>query len=270
MIAACNTLPFLSDRRLVVLTHADKMPKGELDELVKYVENPSLSTIFVIVATKIAKNTRLYKSVDKQGGASEYKAPQKSEYPAEVRRMFAEKGKDAPLRAAELLVNSVGYDLRRLAIEVDKVVAFAGERSRLTVSDVSEVVANTAETSIYEYLDALGNRECERSLLLLGRLLADGQSEYAVLAMSVRQIRDLIAARALIDRGQGSAAAIARAVGKLEWQVKSLPKQAKGYSATELSRLLRSAAQTEAEMKTSRDSRLVFELWVMNVCGVGA
>lgn len=270
VVASCNTLPFLSERRLVVVNHVDKMPKSELDELVDYVNNPSPSTIFVMVAVKIAKNTRLFKAVDKRGGVSEYKAPQKPEYPGEVRRMFAEKGKEAPLRAAELLVNSVGYDLRRLSTEVEKIVAFVGDRKRITAADVSEVVVDTAETSIYEYLDALGNRECERSLTLLGRLFAAGQSEYAIHTMSVRQIRDLIAAQALIERGQGSAAAIARAIGKMEWQAKALPRQARAFSAGELTELLRAAAQTEAQMKTSRDSRLVFELWVMKVCGAGA
>ena len=108
---------------------------------------------------------------------------------------------------------------------------------------------------MFEFLDALGNRDCQASLRLLGGLLEDGQSVLGVHSMSLRLVRDLIAARALIDRGQGSLPAIARTVGRPDWQVKALPRQAQGFSAERLAEVLRAAASAEAEMKTSQDPR---------------
>ena len=82
IIAACNTLPFASERRLVVVRNVDKMGKDGTDALVKYAENPAETTILALVAKKLAKNTRLYKAVDKLGGLIERAAPKASEYPA--------------------------------------------------------------------------------------------------------------------------------------------------------------------------------------------
>ena len=45
IVSACNTLPFASERRLVVVRNVDKMAKDGTDALVAYAENPSETTI---------------------------------------------------------------------------------------------------------------------------------------------------------------------------------------------------------------------------------
>jgi DNA polymerase III subunit delta len=267
IVAASNTLPFLSERRLVVVKNVDKMNAEGWNTLAAYVGNPSPSTILVLVATKLAKNTRLYKAVDKMGGASEYKAPNKAEYPREVQKLFADRGKTISLDAAELLVDAVGFDLRRLSVEADKTVAFVGAHAEVTRSDIEQVASTTAPTSVFEFPDALANRDCRKALRLLSDLLGDGESVYALHALSLRTLRDLIAARTVIERGSGSLGEIAKAVGRPDWQVKNLPRQARGFTSQELVDALRAAAESEAKMKTSRDPRLVFERWIVKVCG---
>lgn len=269
VVASCNTLPFLSERRLVIVRHVDRMPKDGLDTLAAYCADPSPTTILVLVAEKFAKNLKLYKAVDKLGGVAEYKPPRKAEYPAEVVKLVEERGRTMPLAAAELLVDAVGYDLRRISVEIDKLVSFAGARTALTRVDVEEVVSDTAETSVFEFTDALANRDCAGALRLLADLLGQGESIHGIHALSLRTLRDLIATRALLDRGQGSAAEVSRVLGRPDWQVKRLPGQARAFSAGELVELLRAAAKGEAEMKTSREPRLVFERWVVKFCGAG-
>ncbi len=267
IVAACNTFPFASERRIVIVRNVDKMGKDGTDALVKYAENPADTTILALVAKKLAKNTRLYKVVDKLGGLIAREAPKPSEFPREVQSLFARKGKSVTLEGAELMVNAVGKDLRRLSVEVDKAVAFTGAKAELTVDDIEQVVSTSATTQVWELGPALGDRDCARALALVERLLGDGQSVHGLHALALRHIRDLIAARALIDRGEGSTGAVAAALGKQEWQVRTLPRQARGFTSTELVDILRSAAAGEAQMKTSRDPRLVFERWIVKVCG---
>lgn len=266
VLAACNTFPFLSEKRLVVVKNVDKMNKESQDALAKYADNPSDTTVLVLVAVKLAKNTRLFKAVAKGGGAAEYAAPKKPEYPREVQRLAANRGKKMNLDAAELLVSSVGFDLRRLSVELDKAVAFAGDREELTQDDIEQVASTTAPTSVFEFVDALSNRDGHASLKLLADLLGDGESIYGIHAMSLRAVRDLIAARTMIDRGSGSLGEIAKALGRPDWQVKKVPRQARGFSSSELVDILRAAAETEAQMKTSRDPRLAFERWLVKIC----
>ncbi len=268
VVAAANTFPFASERRLVIVRDVDKLNKDGQEALAEYAANPSPTTVLVLVATKLAKNTRLFKAVDKIGGAAEYAAPKKADYPAEVRRLFEARGKRIGLDAAGLLVSAVGYDLRRLSVEVEKAVAFVGSREEIARDDIEQLASTTAPTSVFELLEAVADRDCRRSLRLTADLVGDGESIFGLHAMVLRKVRELMAARSLVDRGQGSVAQVARALGRPDWQVKQLPRQAKAFTPDELVSVLKAAAQAEQEMKTSRDARLAFERWIVKICGV--
>jgi len=269
VLAAANTLPFMAERRLVVLRHADKMNAAELGVLAEYASDPNPTTTLVLVAEKMAKNLRIYKAIDKLGGAAEYKAPKKHEYPRVVVDMFAARGKTLGMDAAEVLVRGVGYDLRRISIEMDKILAYTGEREKLSRADVEEVISTTAPASVFDMLDALGSRDCRTALGVLADLLGGGESIYGIHAMSLRHVRQLLQTRALLDRPDGphGPEAIAKAVGTQPWLGKNLVRQAQRFTSSELVEALRLAAVGEAQMKTSRDPRLVFERWLVTVCG---
>jgi DNA polymerase-3 subunit delta len=267
VVAACNTLPFVSERRLVIVRGVDKMSKEAAETLVRYAENPSPTTILALVGKKLAKNTRLYKAVDKLGGVIERKNPELREFPRLVQDMFTRAGKRISLQGAEYLVSAVGRDLQRLSVEVGKTVSYVGDRVEISLSDAEEVASTTVKTSVFELGTALGNRDCAAALRLLNRLLGDGESVFGLHALALRQLRDLLSARALIDRGEDSQDDLARALGRPAWQMRNLAGQARRFSAGELVALLQAAAASEAEMKTSRDPRLAFERWIVKVCG---
>lgn len=266
IVAACNTLPFASERRLVVVRNVDKMDKDGTDRIIEYVGNPAETTILALVAKKIAKNTRLYKAVDKIKGVLERQGPSRSEWPRETQRLFAARGRNLPADAAELLVNYVGRDLRRISVESDKIIGFAGDRVQLTRADVEAVVVRTAKASIFDFTAALANRDCATALRLMEQLLGDGESIFGLHAMSLRTIRDLISVSALVDRGEGATPMVAAALGRPDWMVKNLPRQVRAFRPGELVEILKAAAYTEGKMKTSRDPRLAFERWIVKVC----
>jgi DNA polymerase III subunit delta len=269
VVAAANTLPFMSERRLVILRKADRMTADGLGVLADYAADPNPETTLVLVASKIARNLRIFKAVDALGGVAEYKAPAKRDYARTVVGMFADKGKKVGLDAAEVLVRAVGYDLRRLSVEIEKVISFTGDETTLSRDEIEQVMSTTAPTSIFDFLDALGSRDCRDAMRVLTALLDEGESVHGVHAMSVRHIRNLLSARALLERDDegSSTALISREVGVREWQARNLMVQARRFDAVELVDALLSAAESEAKMKTSRDPRLVFEIWVLEVCG---
>lgn len=268
VVAAANTLPFMSERRLVIVRRAEKMSTASLGELADYAHDPNPETTLVLVAAKIARNLRIYKAVDALGGVAEYRAPSKRDYPKTVVKMFADRGKRVGLDAAGVLVRAVGYDLRRISIEMDKVIAYTGEETTLSREEIEQVLSTTAPTSIFEFLDALGSRETRRALRLLASLLDEGESIFGIHALTLRHVRNLISVSALDARdGSSSHAAIAREVGIPDWQVRNLSRQAGRFTPRELVAALKAAAESEEKMKTSRDARLVFERWVVEVCG---
>jgi DNA polymerase-3 subunit delta len=182
--------------------------------------------------------------------------------------MFSERGRRITPDAAELFVRGVGYDLRRITSEIDKALSFIGEKAVIERSDIEDVLSTTAETSVFDFLDSLAARDGRQAMRLLAELVGQGESVYGIHAMAVRQLREVIAAQSLAQRGETGSAALASYLKRQEWQVKRLPLYAKRFAPGEPAELIRVAAETEAEMKTSRDPRLAFELWVLRVCGV--
>jgi DNA polymerase III delta subunit len=84
--------------------------------------------------------------------------------------------------------------------------------------------------------------------------------------MTVRHLRTLTSARALLDRGAASGA-MQRELGMQEWQVRNAVAQARRFGADELSRALREAADLEARLKSGQgEPRVIFEMWLAGVC----
>lgn len=271
IVEVCNTMPFLVDRRLVIVRNADKLSTDDSAKLAAYAANPSPFASLVLVGEKFRKDSKLYKAVvalgPNVGFVKEFAAPKKSEYPAKVREMFAERSRRITPEAAELFVRGVGYDLRRITSEIDKALSFIGEKTVIERADIEDVLSTTAETSVFDFLDALAARDGRQAMRLLAELVGQGESVYGIHAMAVRQVRELVAAQSLAQRGETGSAALAAYLKRQEWQVKRLPTYAKRFTPGEPAELIRAAAETEAEMKTSRDPRLAFERWVLRVCG---
>jgi DNA polymerase III subunit delta len=267
VINAANTMPFMSERRLVVVHDVDKLDSAGLEALAHYAADPAPFTCLVLVATKVAKNSKLYKAVAATGVTYEYAPPKRSEYSREVVRLFRERGKTIGYPAADLLVETVGRDLRRLDAEADKLAAFVGSAEEVSVDDVRETATESASASVFELTDAVGDRDVTKALRILRRLLADGESPLGLHAMLARHVRALIGARALSARGVGPDS-MGPELGMAPWQARNAARQAARFATAELTSALKGLAAAEEEMKTSpTDAGLVIERWIVRTAG---
>lgn len=266
VLIACDTLPFLAERQMVVARNVDHLDGDARERLLQYLEDPAPQTVLVLVAERVAKNSRLYKAVQKVGAVHEFAQLKRGEYPREVMRMFEARGKKVDTAAAAALVEAVGQDLQALQTEVDKIVLHAGAKKRLVKQDILYVVSKTSPTSIFSILDAVGERDTEEALRRLAAFLAEGESEHRAHYMLVAHVRDLIRAKSLVARGD-SEGEVAAALGKSPWVAGKAMKQSSMFEMDELTRALRLAADLEERMKTGRmDARLAVERWVISLC----
>lgn len=263
LVAACNTLPFACEYRLVVVRDADKLPKQSSEALVEYLAAPSPTTVVCFEATKLAKSTRLYKAIAAVGKKAVIDcAPKKRwELPEQVMGFAASEGVKITKDAAEELVELVGESTVHLDMELKKLAAALGAGAVIDVEQVRSRVARTAEAKPWHFTDALGMRDAKRCMELKARM--SSQSPHGLLARSVSLVRELMIAKDLGGAGQ---AALAEALGKPAWQVKNHARMAAGFTASELENALADAARTEAGMKSGGDADMLFEQWVLGVC----
>lgn len=262
IIASLNTFPMGSEFRLVILANCDKLPKAVSEPLVEYFSDPSPTTVCLVVATSLAKNTRLYKAIKKLGDKAVIDcAPKKAwEMPPQVVKMAAAHGKAMGVPAAEALVARAGENTRMLDNEVKKLAAIVSG-TEITLADVERHVMRTAEVKPWEFLNAVAARDAVKSLELLD--LQPAKSEVRLWSLLVTRLRELIIARALDARGQG--AQLAAELGVQGWQVKNHLSWARRWRMEELVAALSRAAEVELALKGSRDSELSLRMWVIDM-----
>lgn len=218
IIASLNTFPMGSEFRLVILRNCDKLAKSLSEPLVEYFANPSPTTVCLVMATSLAKNTRLYKAIAKLGPKAVIScAPMKAwELPPQVAKMAQAYGKSMGIPAAEALVARAGENRRMLDNELKKLAAMI-TGPEIALSDVDRHVMRTAEVKPWELLNAVAARDLARSLELLR--LQPVKSEVRLWSLLVTRLRELIIAKSLDARGQGGQ--LASTLGVQSWQVKN-------------------------------------------------
>lgn len=262
IVASLNTFPMEAEFRLVILTNCDKLPKAMSEPLVEYFANPSPTTVCLVVATTLAKNTRLYKAIKKLGDKAIIDcAPKKTwEMPPQVVKMAAAHGKAMGLPAAEALVARSGENTRMLDNELKKLASMV-TGSEITLADIERHVMRTAEVKPWEFLNAVAARDLVRSLELLK--LQPAKSEVRLWSLLVTRLRELIIAKSLDTRGQGSQ--LATTLGVQGWQVKNHLSWARRWRMDELLEALSQAIEVELALKGSRDSELALRMWVISM-----
>jgi len=303
--SATATLPFLSPLRLVVLQNIDLLKASDerTQAVIEYCQNPSPTTVLAITANRVAKTTKLYKAVAENGIIIDRKAPTKSDLPQHVSLMFAQAGLEAKLPVATTLINLVGDDLASLSSAIKQLAAYkqadipAGDTtdtaadpetdSNVTLipvsqREVAELISETAEVKAWEFTDALAGKDLAGALDILNRLTkSEGEGiQFLVVFLSAGKLRELLTARVLIERGEGSPDALMRQLqsqpaltksGKnrsvAPWLAKRIMSQAQRFNVAELREALRGLVEVEYTMKTSPPQlgRLALVRWLLEL-----
>jgi len=203
LMSACEALPFLAERRVVVVEDALKQLRSAdaRDAVRDYLQHvPETTDLVFLERDEPDKRTGLYAALKKRATLREFR-PREG---AELQRWLAARGRvyDATLQpqAGALLAEFVGGDSRALDNELRKLAAYAGAGGTISSDTVRLLVADGAATSVFAFVDALASRKLGRALALLHELLDEGQAAPYLLFMVARQVRLLIQARELIER----------------------------------------------------------------------
>lgn len=263
LATSLDTMPFGSDFRLVIVTEADKLSKAVSETIVSYLADPNPDTVLCVVAEKLAKSTRLYKALSKQGAKAVIDCSPKKrwELPAYVRSMAVSHGVTISQSAAEELVSRVGESTVYLDNEIATLSALVGERGEITLADVKGNVARTAEVKPWDFLDAVCARDSKRAMELLEMMPTT--APIVLQSLLTSRIRELICAKSLESRGEGSL--LATTLGKQAWQVKNHLGWSRRYTMIELERALAGSAECERRLKGTGDDDTALRLWVLSM-----
>lgn len=152
--------PMMSERQVVIVREAQEM-KG-LAELASYVENPMLSTVFVVCHKhkKVDLRTKLGKVLS---GKSTVLFESKKLYDNQVPDWIAGYCKSKKLAiepsAAALLAEYLGADLAKISNELDKLALNLPAGTAVTPAHVQEYVGISKDYNVFELQKAFAQRD---------------------------------------------------------------------------------------------------------------
>lgn len=259
IIEACETLPMMSERRLVVVRDSalltggrSRDEAGDSEQLIAYLPNiPETCCLVFYVEGPVDGRKRLTVALKKQAAVVEFAPLGDAELTKWILGRFQKTGKRATPQLAGQLAFTAGRDLTMLSGEIEKLVATLGEREELTRQDIDQVVTRTMECTIFQLVDAIVARREAQAFSLYQYMMEHGESRLGILAMLMRQLRLLFYIRRLGKEG------VPR-----DKQMKqlSLPgfaytralDQLKGFTGTQLAEGMRLCLQTDFAVKSGR------------------
>jgi len=120
-----------------------------------------------------------------------------------VDELLARTGKRMAAGARRQLMEWTGFDLRTLSGNLEKLISFVGGRQTITETDVTTALQRTRKDPIFEFTNALAQRDLSAALFFMNSLLENGMHPLQLLAAAANQIRRLLLAKDFIDRDRG-------------------------------------------------------------------
>lgn len=253
---ACDSVPFLAQARLVVARDAlaAKPDKELLDSLAAYLPSlPETTRLFFLESRPLPPNhqiLRLARSLD-SGYVKLFARPEGIKLEQWIRQRVKMKQGGITSRAVRLLADNIGGELAILDNEIEKLVMYKGTDGEIEPFDVFRLSPYAAEESIFELVDALGNRDAKRSAVLLQQKFNEGADPFYLFSMFVRQFRLLLQVKELVEGGD-RAPAIGRQLNLPAYVAAKLYQQSHGFGLTQLERIFEHLLEVDVGVKTGR------------------
>jgi DNA polymerase-3 subunit delta len=196
------TLPFLAERRVVLVRDADKFVSACRDKLESYLKAPSPTGTLILECRSLPKNTRLYKAAGAGGRLHECKKLVGRDL---IDFVFAEaqaRGKRIDYPAAARLAGLIGPEQGALSAEVEKLSLYAADCTSITIDDVAELVGQSREEKIFAVMDAAGTADLPTALRLWDQVLTtDPAAVYRAVGGMAYVVRRWLAAHQMLSDG---------------------------------------------------------------------
>src|SRR5215472_10494108 len=222
----CNTFPFLSEQRIVVVEGLPKRGRGEgtgsanlemataggfkkkskkggksstssragfEKALAEYIPLLPDSTVLVVLVDEVLDaNNPLLKAAQVNGQIILSMLPKGAALESWISKRARSIGVTISPDATSMLANFIGSQLRLLANELDKLATYVGESKTISAADVHKLSAQVQEAHIFGLTDALAQRNRKQALDLMHELLVDGEPPLRLISTITSQVRTLL------------------------------------------------------------------------------
>ncbi len=261
---AANSMPFLADRRLVVVNNPlARLNSKESEERFKTLLShiPETTTLVLIIHDSIDRGkweklkeshwlrTWANKNPDRARCIT-FALPDLREMPGWIIKQAVSQGGKFLPAAAQALSAHVGSNTSLAALEVDKLLTYVNFARPVEPDDVELLTARGGQADVFEMVDALATGNAATALRQLHRLL-EKEDHFILFGMVVRQFRLLLQAREILDEG-GDDRETAALLKIHPFVAQKTCNQARRFTRTRLENIYHELLEIDESIKTSQ------------------
>ena len=109
--------------------------------------------------------------------------------------ILGKNGKTMDPSAYAFLCEMTGFDIRTFTGNLEKLIAFTGDRTAITLTDARQLLQRSRQDPIYELSGAIAERDLSKALFYTSSLLSNGVFPLQIIATIANQFRRLLVAK---------------------------------------------------------------------------
>ena len=235
VMEALLTPPFLGGAKTVYVRNAPffnpmvepgkfASVKTEIERLVALLKNGLPDGVRLVLLTRsVHKATSFFKTFQGQGEVHAFDEPEHSrdiqaDFIPQVEQRLADRGLSMSGDVMAAFLDRAGYGLRHVSNEIEKLSLYLGDRKKVTVEDVVQMVAPVREGKFWEFADAFCTGSLPHALRVMHRLLGQGENAVGLVVSLQNRLRDMLVLADCLKRGWARLSGGER-YRKLDWNV---------------------------------------------------
>lgn len=250
VIDLAETMPFLAQRRVIVLENSGLFARGG-EQLAEYLASPAETAFFVFVEPTADKRSRLYKAVTAKGRAVEFKTQDETVLKRWILGFLKKENKNITERELNLFLEKTGTNMENIRGELEKLLCYCMDRDVISAQDIEAVCTKQVSNQIFDMINALALKQQKKAMDLYYDLLTLKEPPMRILYLITRQFNMLLQVKELKNKGY-DANTIGEKVGLAGFIAKKYVAQAAKFKEADLRTALKDCVETEEVVKTGR------------------
>lgn len=275
IINACETLPFMSENKVIVIYRADflsdrtKNTNKNGDDILKKIKEysnnlpkQSILIMYYIFQNDREKTSNKVKKLDKNACVVEFTKLKGIMLQKKVKDMFMQREKDIDRANLSFFCSEVENNMDIIKNEVDKLCAYTSGRD-IEKQDIIDLMPEKSDNDIFNLVDFLSQKKPERAIEILSELIYKGEKATSILAMMERQFKIMINLK-IGMKNKKSKEELSKEYGLHPFICEKIMRQCEKFTLKQIIESEEICIQTEKELKSQgSDERIKLEMLII-------
>lgn len=268
VINDCNTMPFFSEHKVVVLESCKFLGAGasSIDEkmLLNYLQDPMQATTFILVLNgKVDARKKLVKEINKLCKVMKFNTLEEYDRNNIIHEELTRKGLNIDRDALQLFKQRVGFDMSNIYNELKKLETY-GEQ--VTIEVVEQLVIKPVEDNVFNLTQAIFDQNMKACFEYVQDFKKINVEVIALIALLAGQFRFLSQVKVLHMQGKNKTV-IAKELGAHPYRVEKTLENAHRHDYATITKILNELANLDQKIKMGLiDKNLGFEIFLITYC----